>query len=597
MDWRVIGGLLAAYAAALLVYHPFANLTYGGDDFAYAWSAERLVLDGKLVASSWVAAAAVPQLFWAYPFCKLFGFSYRMLNISTMLFGAFAPVLVYCIALELGIARRYAALVAFFAIITPYLGFSSSFMSDTYYEVFLLGAALLYARGLRWQHLGYLLAGSVVAGVGLLQRQIGIATPAAVVGTLVIAVLLKRRRFLQGAMQAVAAALLPALVAAVFKLYPHAFGGITATQVVKLNGDAFRERLADHWATFNASYTVLVYLGAFTVPLVVACLPAFRNGLKVLDSWLTRGFAALLVVISLTGLWYAADDKLRLQVPGEFMHTQSLTPMAMPVWYGLVAVGSLALPLLAAAFLVRTKRLLPRTAAAPVEGSGSSPSANDAVLTHLFLALALAAHACLVVTFIAFFNNYFLPLLPLTMLLAGTLLPAPRPALAGYRQWLLPSVAGLFAFTWSTLNLDAMFRYVEADHAYTERLLADGRRSYKLFNYMGGFARRNYERSDIAINKNPRKAFNKIRNRARYVVISTGNAHGPFTTLLETEPYRTLTGTKTLELRERNRRKVLQRKKLLLRRRKLRQLQAREAAAAQEPEAPEAASGGGSGPD
>ena len=78
--WVAIGWVVLLYALAIATYHPFANLTYGGDDFAYAWSAYRLVIDGKIVASSWVTAAAVPQMLWGAAFCKVFGLSFVFLS-------------------------------------------------------------------------------------------------------------------------------------------------------------------------------------------------------------------------------------------------------------------------------------------------------------------------------------------------------------------------------------------------------------------------------------------------------------------------------------------------------------------------------------
>jgi Dolichyl-phosphate-mannose-protein mannosyltransferase len=583
-DYRALASLLAAYVAALLTYRPFADLTYGADDFAYAWSAERLVRDGELVASSWVAAAAVPQLFWAGSFCKVFGFSYRVLNVSTMVLGALSPLLIYCLARELGVARRYAWLTAFFGVVTPYLGFSSSFMTDTYYEVLMLGAALLYARALRRQRLGYWLGGSAVASVAILERQIGIVTPGAAVGALLIGVVTARRSVGRGAWEALLAVSLPALVAVAFRLFPDVFGGVTPTQLVKLSDEALAARFVDHGATLEASYTMLAYLGALLVPFVVACLPAFRDGLRVLDSlgaWLLAG---ALLAASLTGLGYAAVGTLRVRAPGEFLHPQSLPPLDEPLWYVLVVLGSFALPLVAAAFLVGTQRSLRRSA---------KSLAGDTALPQLFLLLALAGHGGLVVTFISFFNNYFLPLLPLLLLPSATLLPVTARPVADYRQWPLPAAAALFSFAWSTLSLDAMFRYVEADHRFTETLLAGGKRSHKVFNYMGGFARRNYDRSDAAIKKNPWRAFTKMRRRVRYLVIPTGGTAAPFVKLKQTVPYQTLTGTRTLELRERDRKALSKRKKAHARKKALRAQEAERLRAQEE----ESLGEGGGGPE
>ena len=57
LHWLAASLAVTAYALCILSYRPFADLTYGGDDFAYAWTAYQLagLPDGRNYKGSWAA--------------------------------------------------------------------------------------------------------------------------------------------------------------------------------------------------------------------------------------------------------------------------------------------------------------------------------------------------------------------------------------------------------------------------------------------------------------------------------------------------------------------------------------------------------------
>jgi hypothetical protein len=530
-----IGAVLLCFAFAIWMIHPFADLLYGGDDWAYAWSAERMVRDGKLVASSWVAAATVPQVFWGAAFCEVFGLSFRVMNVSTLVLSLAGPVLVYLVGLELGLSVRHAALVSFFATINPlYLSFASSFMSDTYYVVLMLASLLSYTRGLRRGRPGLLVLGSVFASVALLQRQIGIAAPAAVVASLCLGVLSKRRTLGRAASEACAAACLPAVSALIFRKFPDAFGGTTVTQRVKLNSVALWERFKDVNESLQNGYTTLLYVAAFMVPFTLALLPAFVQSLRAIRSRTVQVSAGLLVALSLVGWGFALAEKLNIWVPGEFFHAVAIPLFGMALWKAIALAGSIVFPLLALAFVVQTKAtLFGQQSARTTVTEPSAP--DDAVLAHAALAFTLVFHLLLVATFIAFYNNYFLPLIPLALLLAATLLRSTELG-SSWRAWLLPGAAGLFSLIWSIVSIDQMFRYVEADDRLTASMTASGIQSALIFDYAGAYARRNYDLVDAEVVKDPWKAFRRLRGNAQFVILpGERRAPGGFRKLVQTQ--------------------------------------------------------------
>lgn len=533
-----IGLLLGAYVLEVLILHPFGDVLYGCDDFAYAWSTERLVRDHRLIASNWVSAAAVPQIFWGTLFSSVFGFSLRVLNVATLTLGALAAPLVYACGAQLGIQRRLATLVACFAIINPlFLGFASSFMSDAYFLILMLAAALCYLRGLNRSRLTDFALGGAAAAAALLQRQIGIVVPASIALTLALGVVAKRRSLERAALEASVAVAPPALTAVLYRLAPDWFGGVTHAQRVMLNSDAMWKRLLDVSKSFAHGYTTLVYVGVLLLPLAAAILPALlrlARGAVARFRWYTALFPVLGATLSVIGL---VHEDLQI-VAGEFLHSGLVPRVATGLWRALTTGGIFVLPALAGLMGLRIAERLDEPKA------HARHCKRETALGAIFLCILLAALLTLTATFIAFYNNYFLPLVPLSLLLLGFTAGGESAAAP---RWAPVAAAAACAGVWSILNLEGLYRYVEADARFTREITARGADRREVFGYPGTYAWLNYDVVDAAILENPRGMLGRVRERSRFVVRAHGLRPLPGR-VIHTSTYETIAGSRQLDL-------------------------------------------------
>ncbi len=226
----------AAFAAALLITRPFANVLYGGDDWAYAWSVRQLVEHGRLIASDWSSAAAVPQVLFGALFAELFGLTRRVLNASTIVLAFAGVPILYALCRSFDLSRSVSALVTTVNVVGPlYLGFAGSFMSDMSYTVLLVAAMLASVMAIKSDSILVALLAGLIAALAFLGRQIAIVVPIAFAAALLVQAIAGapslrdyRRLLLQG-LAGVGPLLLTFLV---YRYFPDLVGGRTLAQTV-----------------------------------------------------------------------------------------------------------------------------------------------------------------------------------------------------------------------------------------------------------------------------------------------------------------------------------------------------------------------------
>src|SRR5262245_31922451 len=65
------------------------------DDWTYAWSVEQLLKTGRLAVLDWSAHYPIFQVLWGVLFSALFGFSFGILRLSTVLLAIFGCAALY----------------------------------------------------------------------------------------------------------------------------------------------------------------------------------------------------------------------------------------------------------------------------------------------------------------------------------------------------------------------------------------------------------------------------------------------------------------------------------------------------------------------
>jgi hypothetical protein len=172
--WALLGITAVVLMTVLLAWMPVEVPVI--DDWTYAWSVEHFLQTGALRMLEWSAHYPVAQILWGALFSQLFGFSFVVLRLATLVL-AWAGLLAFFGTLrELGTRPLVAVLGTLMLWCNPvFFGLSHSFMTDVPF-VSLMNAALFYH--VRWVNRGRtwdLGLGSVFVILAVLIRQLGIA--------------------------------------------------------------------------------------------------------------------------------------------------------------------------------------------------------------------------------------------------------------------------------------------------------------------------------------------------------------------------------------------------------------------------------------
>jgi dolichyl-phosphate-mannose-protein mannosyltransferase len=176
-----VGLTLLMLAIASVAYSPAAIPLI--DDWTYAWSVGNFLQTGALRMLEWSAHYPLAQILWGALYSQLFGFSFAVLRLSTLIL-AWAGLLAFYLTLrELEIRPLPATLGTGMLLCNPVLFMlSHSFMTDVPFVSIMNGALLCYVRWTKRGHTHDLALGSALAVVAFLIRQLGAALALAPIG-------------------------------------------------------------------------------------------------------------------------------------------------------------------------------------------------------------------------------------------------------------------------------------------------------------------------------------------------------------------------------------------------------------------------------
>jgi len=259
------------------------------DDWSYAYTTRELCTTGELHFLPWTGASLLLQAWYGAALCRLFGFSFTVLRISTLVLAATGVVGLVLLLRQLGARGTTLALAtALFALNPLYVNLAFTFMTDVPFTVAAVWAGCCYAHGLARQRTRALLAGAVLATAALLIRQHGIFVAAAAAAA---ALLAARRPWRTRLAQAAAALVLPALAILLHHLWLVGIHGAPGGYEHKLV-EAGR---VSPLGLLNCAFRGLEYLGLFLAPLALALGRAPGTRAALLAYAWQAGLAALAV--------------------------------------------------------------------------------------------------------------------------------------------------------------------------------------------------------------------------------------------------------------------------------------------------------------
>jgi hypothetical protein len=161
-------------AMTFLVYSP-AELPII-DDWTYAWSVEYLLHTGAMRMLEWSAHYPLAQILWGALFSQLFGFSFVVLRLSTLVLAWAGLVAFFLTLRECGIRPFLAGLGTLILWCNPvFFVLSYSFMTDIPFVSVMNAAILFYVRWVKRGSTLDLGLGSASTILAFLIRQLGAA--------------------------------------------------------------------------------------------------------------------------------------------------------------------------------------------------------------------------------------------------------------------------------------------------------------------------------------------------------------------------------------------------------------------------------------
>jgi hypothetical protein len=271
------------------------------DDWSYSRAVYSLVSDGQLRFTGWQSVPLIVQVIWGAGFCKLFGFSFTTLRISTLVLGLIGVYATYVIISDLTGNAVISLIGALTIMFNPlYFELSNTFMTDVPFYCFAALSFLLLMRSIARESIFALVKGLCLACAATLIRQIGIVLTMAFGAAYVVRNGLSRRTLLT----AVLPTLLIASVLMAYQTWLKAEGNLPA--LYNYRNDEILNTLSHLRVLLIISHTLTasVYVGLFLMPFLVIFTYSRleRSSLRYRAFYLTILF--VLSILATAGLVY-----------------------------------------------------------------------------------------------------------------------------------------------------------------------------------------------------------------------------------------------------------------------------------------------------
>ncbi|MGB8703348.1 MAG: glycosyltransferase family 39 protein [Thermosynechococcaceae cyanobacterium] len=251
--------LTVGLAIALLLISPVGEFPLN-DDWIYSKTVQHLVDTGQYQAHPYLNATLVVQTYWAALFCKLFGFSFTTLRISTLVLALINAWAVARSALVMGLGRNLALLCGLMIATSPLVfQLSYSFMTDVPFLALSSLSGLCFLKALKQPKPKWGFWGSVLAVLAFWVRQFGILVPFAF--AIAAAILARRQPHLFPRRMQIAVLVPWGISFAAYLLWANSLN--SDTPILKAN-IAWAVSLVDGIRHIPVA---LCYMGLFTLPL------------------------------------------------------------------------------------------------------------------------------------------------------------------------------------------------------------------------------------------------------------------------------------------------------------------------------------------
>jgi hypothetical protein len=167
----------AVWVFLIFIVNPLGEF-YVNDDWSYTINAKAMALDNAIVFHDWGAMTLFAHTVWGALFCKIFGFSFTVLRLSTLVLSLVCLLAFYRLCLTAGFTKIWAlagtALLAF----NPFFFQNAySYMTEVPFLTFLILSSIHSLRLIENTKTKNIIWASVFAIIAILIRQTALLVP------------------------------------------------------------------------------------------------------------------------------------------------------------------------------------------------------------------------------------------------------------------------------------------------------------------------------------------------------------------------------------------------------------------------------------
>jgi len=169
--------LVISWIAAAILVNPLKNIPLN-DDWVYARTVFQFVSTGNFVLDDWIGVTLYSHVLWGSLFVWIFGPSFTVLRIASLLMSLLIILLSYKLLRDLVRNTKLAFFITLFIAFNPvFFNLAFTFMSDITFFGFVLLSNLFYFRAIRDKDTRPLYFATFFAILATLARQIGLFLP------------------------------------------------------------------------------------------------------------------------------------------------------------------------------------------------------------------------------------------------------------------------------------------------------------------------------------------------------------------------------------------------------------------------------------
>lgn len=254
--------IILIYLFLVFIISPVGDFPLN-DDWSYAKSVWYLIYQHKVLFTWWTVTSLMAQVLWGSLFCFIFGFSFTVLRVSTIVLSCIGILYFYSILQELGHSRLNSFLVCLLLIFNPlYFSLSYTFMTEIPFCTFSIISVYFYMRGIKRDRFPDFITGSFFATLSVLTRQCGIVIPISILLYYIITRKIDFKSFF--------ILLIPFVGMTIFYLWVWKGHGLTS-QFINI-GSGYMANFLNRWkvplALLRDTIVYFHYIGLFVVPII-----------------------------------------------------------------------------------------------------------------------------------------------------------------------------------------------------------------------------------------------------------------------------------------------------------------------------------------